>query len=219
VTPCSQKIVAKWPVTEQGMRGDGAGRMDGLTTVSHNGAKKSTTSVWLSLPDKQTRRTKADKRMTCFTAHWLTATAAECPGPQKLGKHFWPRPRLSCRPLPCRHLDPTLWAICRSAPHRRPHDLIKCNYHQPLVLTGRRAVSAGRQDALDKPKDLFFNLVLQQFLVTFWWSGQIHKLYSTEVRFMANYYQQLPFLWITFSNSFSAYSSSSVSSHPSLVFP
>ena len=41
---------------------------DGLTTVAYNRDETSITSVWLSLPDKQIR-TKADKCMTCFTAH------------------------------------------------------------------------------------------------------------------------------------------------------
>lgn len=116
---------------------------DGLTTASHNGAKTSTTSVWLSLPDKQMRRTKADKCMTCFTTRWVTGKATVGPGPQTLGKHSWPRPRPPRCPLPYPTSDPTLRVICRSAPCRRPHDLIKCNYHQPLVLRGRRGVSGG----------------------------------------------------------------------------
>lgn len=114
--------------------------MDGrdvLTTASHNRAKTSTTSVWLSLPDKQTRRTKADKYMSCFSAHWVTGKATVGSGPQTL------LAPTSTAPLPYPTSDPTLRAICRSAPRRRPHDLIKCNYHQRLVLRGRRAVSGG----------------------------------------------------------------------------
>lgn len=49
----------------------------------------------------------------------------------KAPPHSWPR----C-PLPYPTSDPTLRTISRAAPCRRPHDLIKCNYHQLLVLGG-----------------------------------------------------------------------------------
>lgn len=52
-----------------------------------------------------------------------------------------PRPPRWFLPYPTS--GPTLRTICRGAPCRRPHDLIKCNYHQPLVLRGRRGVSEG----------------------------------------------------------------------------
>lgn len=83
------------------------------------------------LANKQAR-TKADKWTSCFAGPWLTGKATVAPGPPKtLGKQ--PRPRW---PLPYPAADPTLGAICRSAPCRRPPDLIKCNYHQPLVQVG-----------------------------------------------------------------------------------
>lgn len=51
--------------------------------------------------------------------------------PQTLLSHSWP-----CWPLPYPTTDPTLRTISRAEPRRRPHDLIKCNYHQLLVLGG-----------------------------------------------------------------------------------
>lgn len=85
----------------------------------------------LYLPDKQMSGTKADKSMTWFTGHWVTGRASE--GPLTLSNHSWP-----CWPLPYPTSDPTLRTISRAALCRRPHDLIKCNYHQPLVLGGGR---------------------------------------------------------------------------------
>lgn len=55
------------------------------------------------------------------------------PRPPTLGKHSWP-----CGPRPRPTSDPPLRTISRAAPCRRPHDLIKCNYHQLLVLGGGR---------------------------------------------------------------------------------
>lgn len=75
-----------------------------------------------------------------------------------------PGPDLDCPATP----DPTLRAICRSAPRRRPHDLIKCNYHQPLVLRGRRGVSGGETSCSGETNRFIFAHLFQQFLVSFY---------------------------------------------------
>lgn len=117
--------------------------MDGCDGLTASHSTDEHHSVWLTLPHKQMRRTKADKRMTCFTVHWVTGKITVSPGPQTLGQHFEPWPQMPHCPLPYPTSDPMLRAICRSAPCRRPHDLIKCNYHQSLVLRGRRGVNGG----------------------------------------------------------------------------
>lgn len=85
--------------------------------------------------------------------------------PRTLGKHSWPRPPLPHRPLPYPTPDPTLRAICRSAPCRQPHDLIKCNYHQPLVLGGRGGVNRGETSCSRETNNIqFFAHFFRQFL-------------------------------------------------------
>lgn len=100
---------------------------------------------------------------------WVTGKATVGPGPQTLGKHSWPRPRLPRCPLPYPTSDPTLRAICRSAPCRRPHDLIKCNYHQPLVLGwGVRGVSGGETSCSREKNWFIFAHLFQQRQVCFY---------------------------------------------------
>ncbi len=133
---------------------EGRDGRDGLTTASHNRAETSTTYAWLSLPDKQMSGTKADKCMTCFTT--LEWQVKPLQVPQTLGKHSWPRPPLPCCPLPYPTTDPTLRAIWRGAPCRRPHDLIKCNYHQPLVLKGEMGDECRGDKLLEGSKKIHF---------------------------------------------------------------
>lgn len=61
---------------------------------------------------------------------WQQLATMELRQAAPLCGYLWPPP--AQWPLPYATSDPTLRAICRSAPCRRPHDLIKCNYHQFL---------------------------------------------------------------------------------------
>lgn len=91
--------------------------------------------------------------MTCFTAHWVTSAATKGPAPETLSKQLW-APTFAPQPYPAS--DPSLGAIWRNTPSRQPRDLIKSNYHQPLVLTGRKAVSANENQYL------FLHIFLQE---------------------------------------------------------
>lgn len=83
---------------------------------------------------RQTNKLRGQRQ----TSAWRGSLATEWQaGPVKvpptLLNHSWP-----CWPLPYPTTDPTLRTISRAEPRRRPHDLIKCNYHQLLVLGGGR---------------------------------------------------------------------------------
>lgn len=148
---------------EMGQWGDSEGTVRGLTTASHNGAKTSSSSVVI-----YSRQTSVDKsRQMHDMFHCpLTDSWSYCGS--------WPRPRLPCWPLPYPTSDPMLRTICNGAPCSRPHHLIKCDYHQPLLLS-RRGGESGGDKLLEGNKQIcctHFFLMLhapEKSAVILWW--------------------------------------------------